>query len=177
MSTSLLVRSLSKRVGRIPSLKGKLQFFPMGSMFRNVVKGSVDGLSRRPGHDGKGFNGILWCNCSVMSYSNFCVICVQPEFRKLLQNRLRSSTLHGLLKTFSPLILLVYPQGDSGGPLICDGKFVGIVSWGISCAISYYPGVYTKVINYVQWIEDTIEHNTPWTLDPGWTESLSLTTG
>ncbi|XP_034446266.1 trypsin-3 [Hippoglossus hippoglossus] len=52
-------------------------------------------------------------------------------------------------------------QGDSGGPLICDGKFVGIVSWGISCAISYYPGVYTKVSNYVQWIEDTIKNNTP----------------
>ncbi|XP_060930101.1 trypsin I-P1-like [Limanda limanda] len=52
-------------------------------------------------------------------------------------------------------------QGDSGGPLICDGKFTGIVSWGISCAIAYYPGVYTKVINYVGWIEDTIRDNTP----------------
>ncbi|KAM4570667.1 trypsin-3 [Fundulus diaphanus] len=43
-------------------------------------------------------------------------------------------------------------QGDSGGPLICNGNFEGIVSWGISCANPYYPGVYTKVRNYVPWI-------------------------
>ncbi|XP_062248642.1 trypsin I-P1-like [Platichthys flesus] len=56
-------------------------------------------------------------------------------------------------------------QGDSGGPLICDGKFTGIVSWGISCAIAYYPGVYTKVSNYVEWIENTIRDQTPTPLD------------
>uniref|UniRef100_A0A3Q3VSB6 trypsin n=1 Tax=Mola mola TaxID=94237 RepID=A0A3Q3VSB6_MOLML len=44
-------------------------------------------------------------------------------------------------------------QGDSGGPLICDGKFEGIVSWGIGCAYAYYPGVYTKVRNYLGWIK------------------------
>uniref|UniRef100_A0A3B5PWG8 trypsin n=1 Tax=Xiphophorus maculatus TaxID=8083 RepID=A0A3B5PWG8_XIPMA len=43
-------------------------------------------------------------------------------------------------------------QGDSGGPLVCNGNFEGIVSWGISCANPYYPGVYTKVRNYVPWI-------------------------
>uniref|UniRef100_A0A673BY74 trypsin n=1 Tax=Sphaeramia orbicularis TaxID=375764 RepID=A0A673BY74_9TELE len=43
-------------------------------------------------------------------------------------------------------------QGDSGGPLVCRGKLEGIVSWGISCANPYFPGVYTKVRNYVQWI-------------------------
>uniref|UniRef100_A0A672ZX25 trypsin n=1 Tax=Sphaeramia orbicularis TaxID=375764 RepID=A0A672ZX25_9TELE len=43
-------------------------------------------------------------------------------------------------------------QGDSGGPLVCNGKFVGIVSWGIGCAYAYYPGVYTNVKNYLDWI-------------------------
>lgn len=44
-------------------------------------------------------------------------------------------------------------QGDSGGPLICDGNLEGIVSWGIGCALPYYPGVYTKVRNYNRWID------------------------
>lgn len=45
-----------------------------------------------------------------------------------------------------------HPQGDSGGPLVCNGNFEGIVSWGIGCAYAFYPGVYTKVRNYVGWM-------------------------
>ncbi|KAK5895465.1 hypothetical protein CesoFtcFv8_012056 [Champsocephalus esox] len=52
-------------------------------------------------------------------------------------------------------------QGDSGGPLICDGQLEGIVSWGISCANPYFPGVYTKVRNYVGWIQRVIATFSP----------------
>ncbi|XP_056461270.1 trypsin-like [Gadus chalcogrammus] len=50
-------------------------------------------------------------------------------------------------------------QGDSGGPLICNNKFEGIVSWGISCAHAYYPGVYTKVRNYLDWINWVVQYD------------------
>jgi trypsin len=36
-------------------------------------------------------------------------------------------------------------QGDSGGPLTVGGQLVGIVSWGLSCALAHFPGVYSNV--------------------------------
>ncbi|KAF2368775.1 CUB domain [Trinorchestia longiramus] len=50
-------------------------------------------------------------------------------------------------------------QNDSGGPLMARYKgsryvLAGIVSWGIGCARPQYPGVYTRVSNYLQWIKD-----------------------
>ncbi|XP_011185253.2 trypsin isoform X2 [Zeugodacus cucurbitae] len=37
--------------------------------------------------------------------------------------------------------------GDSGGPLVCNGKLSGVLSWD-----SGYPGVYTNVSAYYNWI-------------------------
>ncbi|XP_053317464.1 complement factor I [Spea bombifrons] len=48
-------------------------------------------------------------------------------------------------------------KGDSGGPLVCvDVNNVayawGIVSWGENCGVAGFPGVYTKVAHYYEWI-------------------------
>ncbi|XP_061722765.1 trypsin 5G1-like [Cydia pomonella] len=48
-------------------------------------------------------------------------------------------------------------QGDSGGPLTYNGVQVGVVSFGERCGI--YPGVYTRVSEYLVWINTTIEEN------------------
>ncbi len=56
-------------------------------------------------------------------------------------------------------------QGDSGGPMVRneageDGKLrwylVGVVSYGFKCAVPGWPGVYTRVSEYDQWIREVI---------------------
>ncbi|XP_026755156.3 trypsin, alkaline C-like [Galleria mellonella] len=49
--------------------------------------------------------------------------------------------------------------GDSGGPLIYKGLVVGLVSFGYSCGHRYYPGVYTKISRYTDWIVKTVKTN------------------
>lgn len=47
-------------------------------------------------------------------------------------------------------------SGDSGGPLTLKTERwqVGIVSWSMKpCTVAPYPGVYTKVSHFIDWIE------------------------
>ncbi|EOB01926.1 Ovochymase-2, partial [Anas platyrhynchos] len=53
--------------------------------------------------------------------------------------------------------------GDSGGPLVCpsedDSRFYtlhGITSWGSGCGRKSYPGVYTNIAFFVDWIKQSV---------------------
>ncbi|KAH9373869.1 hypothetical protein HPB48_004473 [Haemaphysalis longicornis] len=60
-------------------------------------------------------------------------------------------------------------QQDSGGPLVTKGQSfgrtffeaIGVVSFGVGCGSASYPGVYTKVSNYVDWILNVIADALP----------------
>jgi len=59
-------------------------------------------------------------------------------------------------------------EGDSGGPLMTYQRLdqgglkmtaAGIVSFAVGCGNARYPGIYTKVDAYLDWIAETITNN------------------
>ncbi|XP_074525516.1 tissue-type plasminogen activator isoform X2 [Halichoeres trimaculatus] len=52
-------------------------------------------------------------------------------------------------------------KGDSGGPLVCRNNdkmtLMGVISWGDGCGQRDKPGVYTRVTNYIEWINKKIK--------------------
>lgn len=64
---------------------------------------------------------------------------------------------------FFNLNLKLPTSGDSGGPIQYRTRvghedvfyIVGVTSFGASCG-SDYPGVYTRVSEYLEWIEETV---------------------
>ncbi|XP_023324690.1 ovochymase-1 isoform X2 [Eurytemora carolleeae] len=53
-------------------------------------------------------------------------------------------------------------SGDGGGPLVCEKEnqngavLAGLVSWGVGCGEQGVPGVYTNILSYVNWIQETL---------------------
>ena len=59
------------------------------------------------------------------------------------------------------LFFLCILQNDSGGPLVQKNKkgiytLIGIVSYGTGCGLRKYPGVYTKVASYMDWLDENM---------------------
>lgn len=46
-------------------------------------------------------------------------------------------------------------HGDSGSPITRNNELVGLVSWGIPCAVGF-PDVHTRIAPYIDWIETVV---------------------
>jgi len=54
-------------------------------------------------------------------------------------------------------------EGDSGGPMSVqrqDSRFMlsGVISWGIGCAEKNQPGVYTRISDFREWINQILQY-------------------
>ena len=60
-------------------------------------------------------------------------------------------------------------HGDSGGPLVLSerGRWfqVGIVSMGYGCADNRFPGIYTNVKDFLDWIRYNTDGEDAWSYD------------
>lgn len=97
-------------------------------------------------------NDLMEVNLPVIDF-NICNNSYQNDGTFLTQNMFCAGYMDGHKDSC---------QGDSGGPLIVEqlpGEFqlAGVVSFGGSteqaCGAPNYPGVYTRVNNYIEWIE------------------------
>lgn len=48
-------------------------------------------------------------------------------------------------------------KGDFGGPLAHNGFVIGVASWTPGCGSVLFPGMYTRVSHYIEWIEKTLK--------------------
>ncbi|XP_075977538.1 trypsin beta-like [Anticarsia gemmatalis] len=110
-------------------------------------------------------------DCTIYGYGTRSPLTTETS-EVLLAGRLRLVSLDQCEKALSEFVAPKYDsgmicaigdgidacQGDSGSPLICsDGKIHGISSYGMSCAVSGLPGVYTSVGANLQWILDNLK--------------------
>ncbi|KAB0799560.1 hypothetical protein PPYR_07440 [Photinus pyralis] len=89
---------------------------------------------------------LYWANLEIFPFSG----CVQQYELGGVQ------ITNGMVCAMSDKLIDGACQGDSGGPLTCNGVLTGIVSFGVGCAHKTYPGVFTNVAYYSDWIDRTI---------------------
>lgn len=64
--------------------------------------------------------------------------------------------IHSLSSNHFKIVIFRW-QSDSGGPMVTlDSILIGVVSTGIGCARPDSPGIYTRVSEYADWIENSI---------------------
>ncbi|XP_013884506.1 complement factor I [Austrofundulus limnaeus] len=101
---------------------------------------SISGWGRTA--DGKAAQVLLWANVSLIAG------CESSYADRFKPGMMCAGDLDGHVDSC---------QGDSGGPLVCEDELGvsylwGIVSWGERCGQPGFPGVYTQVAHYFEWI-------------------------
>uniref|UniRef100_A0A3Q0RF01 trypsin n=1 Tax=Amphilophus citrinellus TaxID=61819 RepID=A0A3Q0RF01_AMPCI len=101
---------------------------------------SISGWGRTA--EGKSASVLLWANVSLIEN------CSQFYGDRFKPGMMCAGDLEGSVDSC---------QGDSGGPLVCKDELGvsylwGIVSWGERCGQPGFPGVYTQVAHYFEWI-------------------------
>lgn len=84
--------------------------------------------------------------------------CCAPDYPgKMLA--LVMEVVHWFVKKMVPISLRVSRVARNGVSSSSEYFFPGLVSWGVGCG--KYPGVYTRVANFLPWISDLL-HQIPW---------------
>ncbi|XP_075941128.1 complement factor I [Anarhichas minor] len=101
---------------------------------------SISGWGRTA--DGRAAQVLLWANVSLIAD---CQRFYKDRFKP---GMMCAGDLDGSVDSC---------QGDSGGPLVCEDELGvsylwGVVSWGDKCGQPGFPGVYTQVAHYFEWI-------------------------
>lgn len=113
---------------------------------------------------------MLFCQDGLIYSLIYTIKITEPQVSLSDPSTLRATiikvqiTIQTFFQTFCPAykpLISALPQGDSGGPLVCmiDKRMtlLGIISWGLGCGQKDVPGIYTKVTNYLNWIQDNMK--------------------